>query len=236
MFFDVVCVFIDFSELTDFLGLSDASSRIKKDLSDFCAFTAALKLPSHVVRLSDFLDLQQTASLFRRLTQGSDYCDDFIKIVERRVMCSYARSRKTDRLLLNENLEQLATRTFKLLCKSRQNEISMECSAFCEYRVVDFGVRALRPLAERSNKEVYFYSHVNHLLGTPRDVHAWIRPAASGKPSINSLLSEFILEQQREFVATSSNIQQTIEKLKQSTEERESKTPLSICDFCQVVI
>lgn len=235
MFFDVECVFIDFSELTDSLGLSEASARVKKDVSDFKEFAASLKLAAAVVRLSEFLDLPQLTLAFKRIAPGSDYCDDFVKIVERRIMCAYARSRKIERLLLNENLEQLATRTFKLLCKSRQNEISSECSAYCEYQVSGFGVRALRPLAERSNKEVYFYSHVNHLLGVSRDTHSWIRPVVSGKPSINSLLSEFILEQQREFVATSSNIQQTIEKVRQATEDPATHVPLPLCQFCLVV-
>lgn len=236
MYFDSRVLLIDFSELANASGKTSAVEKIQNDITDFKALMKQFSLQYDIIKPSQFLDLSELSEQLARVTPGSDYCDDFIKILEKKLLLLYSKQNKIDKVLLNENLEQLATRAFKLLCKSRQNELVSECSTSHYYSLPDnIQICALRPLAERSDKEIYYYTHINKLMNHARLFHAWVKKDAPERPSLNALLSEFILDQQREFIATSSNVQQTVMKLKQSTASKFTGNELKTCQFCITV-
>ena len=66
-------------------------------------------------------------------------------------------------------------------------------------------------------------------------VDFWIPDKKSALKSINNLLADFMIDQQKEFIATSSNVQQTVEKLKETIKDKMTKDELRLCEFCMTV-
>ena len=233
MYFESRVVFIDMTQLAEILN--DLRLKIYFDNFNkkFLGLMNQFQLNHALINLADFVDVAQIAQQFKTVSAGTDFQEDFLKILEKKVLIKYCLANKIDRLILNENLEQLATRAFKLLCKSRQNEMVSQCSAVFEYEFQEGKISILRPLASVSNKEIYYYTHFNKIIAMSGDIHDWLEKSKQG--SLNTLLAEFVLDQQREFIATASNVQQTVEKLKESILSIDKSRVLPECSFCLTV-
>jgi hypothetical protein len=95
-------------------------------------------------------------------------------------------------------------------------------------------------LAERSSREVLFYSKINKVVDFGCDRYSWLASDHSarirtlpGEGSINQLLMEFITDLQGEYLSTSSTILKTTERVKEITIN--SKPGLSECRVCWTV-
>lgn len=242
MFFDSLVVFIDFSFFAESVFPNVNRAYFDKLNSDFIDLMKSLVLKHEIIKIEDFLDIKETTEFFLQVPISGDYRDDFIKILEKRIILQYCFKKKINKVLLNENLEQLATRSLKLLCKSRQNEIVSQCSETFSFDFDGCSVVVLRPLVERSQREIYYYTYFNKIIGKSLNMHEWFQTELNpkhislpGKGSLNNLLSEFIFQQQSEFIATASNVQQTIEKLKESKIDKRSGNKFLDCRFCKTV-
>jgi hypothetical protein len=240
VFFKAKFVLIDFSELAGKIFGNEVRAKVDSQNSLARKCLEHLKLDYQILPCSDFGETDSLAEKFKKLSIMGGYREDFIRILEMRFLVEHAIKAGKKKIVLPENGEQLAARSLKLLCKSRQNELVPQCStAFILNRNCNL-LSLVRPLSERSSREVYFYIKFNNVVQFSCDRYEWLSNDSTprmftmpGQGSINSLLVEFITDLQGEYLSTFSTILKTSERLKEITIA--DRPDLSECSFCWTV-
>jgi len=240
MFFDAQFVCFDFSELAEkVLG-----EKAKKLILDQNALAAkcfeSLQLTYEIIPCGHFESVDVLSADFARLPVTGGYREDYVRILERRFLVQYCLKNGRSKIVLPENAEQLAARALKLLCKSRHSELVSQCSVSSKISRDGQVLTFVRPLAERSSREVLFYSKINKVVDFGCGRYEWLSAdhtarmqTLPGHGSINKLLMEFISDLQGEYLSTSSTILKTTEKIKEKT--LDSNPELTECRVCWTV-
>ena len=240
MFFTAQFICFDFSELAEQVFGEKAKKLIKNqnDLAVKCF--ESLKLTYEIIPCSQFESIDVLVADFLRLPATGGYREDYIRILEHRFLVEYCLKNSRNKIVLPENAEQLAARALKLLCKSRHNELVPQCSISSTLTRDGQVLTFVRPLAERSTREVLFYSKMNSVVNFACDRYEWLSIdhtarmlTLPGQGSINQLLMEFITDLQGEYLSTSSTILKTTERVKEIT--LDSKPGLVECRVCWTV-
>ena len=232
MFLQGEVIYVDFSNLFTIMESLKACD-INKDLHNlainnpsnkrkevFIKFMEDIKASYKILSVEDYYDLNKLAEKMNNIAVVGGYRQDYLSIVKKNVIKTYMTTNDYDKVIISDNAQQLATRSLKLMCKSRTNEISQECSEKYIEIYKDKELLIGRPLAEINDREILYYTKINNLFGyvfdDMEDLNNYNLKKYSNLPgngNMNTLLADFVRNLQGEFVSTASTILKTIKKV-----------------------
>lgn len=171
------------------------SSKAKEKRNKFLNFCKHLEIEYEIITVEEYENIEKLKNMLLTVKTLGGYKEDFVKIIEERILLKYFEFVKPTHVIYPENMEQLGSRAMKFMCKGRNQELLEGCSNLVKRPDYLIG----RPIMEKLNKDIYYWIHLKKLDQFSFEKFDFLQTFMSesqkrmvGQGSLNFLLADFV--------------------------------------------